>query len=96
MSAPERNSKEKRDNARPSPTPSVDDQPGSSKEAIAGAPPGTSAGQSTTAVPDPADAAPKQLRQGEAARRDAESERVDTDCYNTSGNQSDAPKTPER
>tara|TARA_R110001592_G_scaffold177277_1_gene417585 strand:+ start:427 stop:690 length:264 start_codon:yes stop_codon:yes gene_type:complete len=74
-------------------TPSVEDQPGSDKEAIAGAPPGTTAGQSTTEVDDPSDTDPKQFEQGKKARRDAESEQVDTDCYNTSGNHGKPPKT---
>ena len=58
--------------------------------------PTPSAHPDTTNVPDPDDADPRQLEQGKKAAQDADSERVDTDCYNTSGNDADPPKTSER
>lgn len=74
-------------------TPGAADFPPSDPEAIAGSPPGTTAGQNTSPVPDPDSTAQEQLTHGERARRDAESEQVDTDRYNTSGNDNDPPKT---
>ena len=57
-------------------------------EVVDQSPPGTASGANTTDVPKNDQVNPIQLRQGKEAKKDAESEQVDTDMYNVSGRSS--------
>lgn len=65
------------------------------EEAVRHSPPGTAAGHNTTRA-DTTDSEPGEAQRatGERARRDAESEQQNTDCYDTSGQAEPPPKTP--